>query len=101
LDALQGAHGVLELAASALCMLSQRPSSHELLHSAGAVLPLVALATPRWTSAAVESACCALGNLSADGPSRHAIRSQGGVGALVRLLRSDCTPKMQVSGRAG
>ena len=89
-------HAVLELASSALCMLSQRESAHELLHSSGTIPPLISLCSPRFTSVTVENAASALGNLSADVPCRHSIRSHGGIGALVRLLKEDCTAKMQV-----
>lgn len=98
---LQGMFGVLELAASTLCMLSQRPAAHSLLRSCGAVAALISLLSPLYTSATVENAASALGNLSADSACRHVLRSSGGVGALVRLLKPDCPTKMQVCFHAG
>ena len=67
----------VELAASALCSLSQRPSAHELLLDAGAVPSLVALLSPAMSAprAALASAAAAIGNLSADAPARRAVRA--------------------------
>jgi len=90
-------HGLLELSASTLCSLSQRQAAHPLLLATGAVPALISLLPPTHTACTVVNACSALGNLAADAPCRRAVRSQGGVGALVRLLRADAPSAMQAA----
>jgi hypothetical protein len=87
---------IAELASATLCMLSQRTSSHELLTSGGSIPALLLLLEPSQSACAVDNAAKALGNLSADVAARAVIRSNGGVGALVRMLKSDCPGVMQV-----
>jgi len=67
---LQGAHGLLELAASALAMFSQRPAAHSTLMTCGSVSALIALTHPSHTPSCVESAAVALGNMAADSSCR-------------------------------
>lgn len=85
-----------DLAAATLCMLSQRTPAHEPLASAGAIPALLQLLDPLQSACAVDNAAKALGNLSADAACRSLMRSSGGVGALVRLLKDDCPDTMQV-----
>jgi hypothetical protein len=92
----QGSQVVTDLASATLCMLSQRTPAHEPLASAGAIPALLQLLDPLQSPCAVDNAAKALGNLSADATCRSLIRSSGGVGALVRMLRDDCPDTMQV-----
>jgi hypothetical protein len=61
---------------------------------------LVNLLTPLQPTAVVENAAAALGSLAGHAGGRLALRSLGGVGALVRLLKADCPARMQVRARA-
>eukprot|EP00775_Hariotina_reticulata_P009012 gene9012-9185_t len=91
---------IADLASATLCMLSQRTGSHELLTSGGAIPALLLLLDPMQSPCAVDNAAKALGNLSADVAARAVVRSSGGVGALVRMLKSDCPGVMQASAAA-
>lgn len=96
----KGSQVVTDLAAATLCMLSQRTPAHEPLASAGAIPALLQLLDPLQSACAVDNAAKALGNLSADAACRSLMRSSGGVGALVRLLKDDCPDTMQASAAA-
>jgi len=96
----QAMRGVVDLAASTLCTLSQRASARELLLNENAVPALVSLLTPSHHARAVTDAAAALGNLSSDPDCGRAVRSGGGVGALVRLLRPDAPSSMQAAAAA-
>lgn len=81
-------------------MLSQRPAAHEALAAAGAIPALLSLLDPLASACAVDNAAKALGNLSADAACRAVVRSNGGVGALARMLRGDCPGVMQAAAAA-
>lgn len=95
-DCLQGSQVVCDLAAATLCMLSQRVAAHEPLANAGAIPALLQLLDPLQSPCAEDNAAKALGNLSADTACRSLIRSSGGVGALLRMVKDDCPDTMQV-----
>lgn len=78
-------------------MLSQRAAAHEPLARAGAIPALLQLLDPLQSPCAVDNAAKAIGNLSADTACRSLIRSSGGVGALLRMVKDDCPDTMQVS----
>lgn len=88
---------VADLAAAMLCMLSQRTPAHEPMATAGAIPALLQLLDPLQSPCAVDNAAKALGNLSADVACSALICSNGGVGALVRMLKDDCPDTMQVT----
>ncbi|KAI8471008.1 MAG: hypothetical protein J3K34DRAFT_520909 [Monoraphidium minutum] len=99
LSRCKAGRSALDLAASTLCALSQRPSAHELLLSGRAVPALTSLLSPGGphSTCAVTNAASALGNLSADAAARRAMRGQGAVGALTRLLRPDAPSALQAA----
>lgn len=82
-------------------MLSQRTAAHEPLANAGSIPALLQLLDPVQSPCAVDNAAKALGNLSGDAACRSLIRSSGGVGALVRMIKDDCPDIMQVSSDDG
>ncbi len=92
-----GTFGILELAAGTLCMFSQRSATHGTLLRLEAVPALTGLLDPELSPSCVENAASALGNLGGHVCCRAAVRSGGGIGALVRLLRADTPSRIQVS----
>lgn len=93
---MQGAAGVMELASSALTMFAQRPGAGEAFAEAGTAPVIAKLLSPMYAPVAVVNVANAAGAMAADADFRVAFRAGGGVGALTRLLRSDCEPAVQV-----
>eukprot|EP00798_Chlamydomonas_sp_ICE-L_P012446 gene12446-15650_t len=95
-----GTYGVLELATSTAAMFSQRAYAVPMMYDNGAVAVLIRLLSPVFPSVCVVHVANALGNLSSDLSCRLTMRSGGGVGALVRLLRSDVEGSVQAAAAA-
>mmetsp|Transcript_25551 Transcript_25551/g.55657 ORF Transcript_25551/g.55657 Transcript_25551/m.55657 type:complete len:586 (-) Transcript_25551:158-1915(-) len=96
----KGSLGVLELATSTLAMFSQRPSATDAIVASGAVPAMVRLLSPLYPAVAVVNVANTVGNLAGDVNVRLAFRAGGGVGALVRLLRSDVESSAQTAAAA-
>ncbi|KAG2447415.1 hypothetical protein HYH02_007742 [Chlamydomonas schloesseri] len=95
--ALEGSAGVLELGASTLAMFSSRAGGGAAFTEAFAVPVLVKLLSPLYAPVVVVHIANAIGNLADDLDIRLALRSGGGIGALVRLLRPDCEASVQAA----
>ncbi|PNW72513.1 hypothetical protein CHLRE_16g687182v5 [Chlamydomonas reinhardtii] len=95
--ALEGSAGVLELGASTLAMFSSRAGGAVAFAEAFAVPVLVKLLSPLYAPVVVVNIANAIGNLADDLDIRLALRSGGGIGALVRLLRPDCEASVQAA----
>ncbi|KAG2490283.1 hypothetical protein HYH03_011235 [Edaphochlamys debaryana] len=95
--ALEGNAAVLELGASSLAMFSGRPGASTAFVEASAVPVLVKLLSPLYAPVVVVNIANAIGNLAEDLDVRLALRSGGGIGALVRLLRPDCEGAVQAA----
>ncbi|KAG2434292.1 hypothetical protein HXX76_008016 [Chlamydomonas incerta] len=95
--ALEGSAGVLELGASTLAMFSSRVGGAAAFAEAFAVPVLVKLLSPLYAPVVVVNTANAIGNLADDLDIRLALRSGGGIGALVRLLRPDCEAAVQAA----
>jgi hypothetical protein len=93
----RAARNLLEVAAAALCALSQRPAAHAALLDAGSVPALISLLSPAAPRAAAADAASALGNAAAHTGCRRALRAHGGVGALVALLQPGGAPLLQAA----
>ncbi|KAJ9513643.1 hypothetical protein QJQ45_006201 [Haematococcus lacustris] len=92
--------GVMELASSTLAMLAGRAPVAGLMHAAGSLSVMVKLLSPLFPTVVVVNVSNAVGNLAPDAPCRLAFRAAGGVGALVRLLRSDVDTTAQTAAAA-
>ena len=79
-------------------MFSGRSSAFATLIQAGAVTALNKLLSPLFPTVVVINAANAVGNMSEDLNFRLSFRANGGVGALVRLLRDDVDAAVQVRG---
>ncbi|EFJ40754.1 hypothetical protein VOLCADRAFT_108020 [Volvox carteri f. nagariensis] len=95
--AAEGNAGVLELGASTLAMFSTRAGSSAAFTESCSVPVLVKLLSPLYPPVVVVNIANAIGNLAEDLDIRLALRSGGGVGALVRLLRPDCESSVQAA----
>ncbi|KAL6749228.1 armadillo-type protein [Haematococcus lacustris] len=98
--ASKGAAGVMELASSTLAMLAGRAPVAGLMHAAGSLSVMVKLLSPLFPTVVVVNVSNAVGNLAPDAPCRLAFRAAGGVGVLVRLLRSDVDTTAQTAAAA-
>ena len=84
------------MVASTLAMFSGRTSAYSALLQAGAIPALHKLLSPLFPTVVVINAANAVGNMSEDLNFRLSFRANGGVGALVRLLRDDVDSAVQV-----
>ncbi|KAG1659281.1 hypothetical protein FOA52_008210 [Chlamydomonas sp. UWO 241] len=92
-----GSFAVMELSASTLSMMSVRPHGARALAAAGGAPVVARLLSPRFPSVISEHVAVAAGSLAADIDGRLSFRAHGGVGALVRLLRSDIEAGVQAA----
>eukprot|EP00798_Chlamydomonas_sp_ICE-L_P016279 gene16279-22460_t len=81
--------GVLSLAASTLCQLSQRDDASRMFHVCRAAQPMVHLLSPLYPAGVVVDVSSAVGNVAFHDSMRIACRVTGCIGALVRLLSHD------------
>ncbi|GIL89985.1 hypothetical protein Vretimale_17956 [Volvox reticuliferus] len=95
--AAEGNAGVLELGASTLAMFSTRAGAAAAFTEASTTSVLVKLLSPLYAPVVVVNIANAIGNLAEDLDIRLALRSGGGIGALVRLLRPDCESSVQAA----
>lgn len=93
-------YAVLELVSSTYAMFSNRPSAVHAILSSGTIQSIVNLLSPLFPSIIVISVANAIGSLAHDQDCRNAFRSAGGIGALVRLLRSDVDVPAQTASAA-
>lgn len=94
---MEGSAGVLELASSTLAMFSSRPGAGAAFAEAGTAPVLIKLLSPLFPPVVVINICNNVGNMADDYDFRQALRTGGGVGALVRLLRGDCETAVQAA----
>ncbi|KXZ43813.1 hypothetical protein GPECTOR_80g173 [Gonium pectorale] len=95
--AVEGNAGVLELGASTLAMFSTRVGAAAAFAEAGTTPVLVKLLSPLYAPVVVVNTANTIGNLAEDLDIRLSLRSGGGIGALVRLLRPDCEASVQAA----
>ncbi|PNH01380.1 hypothetical protein TSOC_012741, partial [Tetrabaena socialis] len=95
--ALEGNAAVLELGASTLAMFSSRAGAGLAFYEATTAPLLVKLLSPLYAPVVVVNVANTIGNLAEEVDIRLALRSGGGVGALVRLLRPDCEASVQAA----
>ncbi|GLC34368.1 hypothetical protein PLESTB_000736600 [Pleodorina starrii] len=95
--AAEGNAGVLELGASTLAMFATRTGSAAAFAEACTTPVLVKLLSPLYAPVVVVNIANTIGNLAEDLDIRLALRSGGGIGALVRLLRPDCESSVQAA----
>lgn len=91
----KGSFSVMELASSTLAMFAGRPSAIPALLATGALPAMTKALSPLFPSAVVINLANAMGSIANNLDARLAVRAAGGVGALVRLLRSDVEPAVQ------
>ena len=87
---------VVELAVSALSMLSTRPDGRDRLRRGRAIPALVALFKPACDDLVLEHVGSALGNLANHSMARAQMRDAGAIGMVCRLLRLAHRPRAQV-----
>lgn len=90
-----GSYSVMELAASTLAMFAARPAALPALLAASALSVMVRAMSPLYPATVVTHLANALGSMAGSLDARLALRAAGGVGALVRLLRSDVDGSVQ------
>ena len=93
-------YAVLELVSSTIAMFANRPSAIDAILSSGSVQSIVTLLSPLFPSIVVINVANAIGSLAHDQDCRISFRSAGGIGALVRLLRSDVDTPAQTAAAA-
>ncbi|GFR52021.1 hypothetical protein Agub_g14445 [Astrephomene gubernaculifera] len=95
--AVEGNSGVLELGASTLAMFSTRAGAAVAFAEACTAPVLIKLLSPLYAPVVVVNVANTIGNLAEDLDMRLALRTGGGIGALVRLLRPDCEASVQAA----
>ncbi|MEW5300802.1 MAG: hypothetical protein WDW36_003707 [Sanguina aurantia] len=97
---IMGSLGVLEVASSAIHMFSQRPFGPAAVVEADGIPVMVKLLSPLHAPTVISNIANAIGNMAGCHGMRLAFRSNGGIGALVRLLRPDVEASAQTAGAA-